>query len=92
MGTGVPLYHHQGTTKSTSLWDLENEEIVQSIKKHRVREGKLEFLVHWKGTRPSEDSWEPPTTFVNSFSHVSLDSIPNKVWRPTYKYCTAINV
>ena len=62
MGTGVPLFYHQGTTKSTGLVDQQDP--VQEIKKHRTRNRKLEFYTRWRGTSAHEDTWEPGSTFV----------------------------
>ena len=75
MGTGVPLFHHQGTSKSTGLGDTQDP--VQEIKKHRVRNGKLEFYTRWKGATSHEDSWEPGSTFVTGFSQSWLNYLSN---------------
>ena len=71
LGTNAPLYTYKGTTKSSVLGDT--EDMVKSIKQHRFRNGKLEFLVKWKDQSESENSWEPATTFVQPFSKVWLD-------------------
>ena len=47
MGTNMPLYYHRGTTKSTVV--KEGEEEVKAILKHRMRDGKIEFLTRWAG-------------------------------------------
>ena len=68
MGTGVPLYYHQGGTKSTNKNDVGEEDVVGAIKRHRIRDGKIEFLVRWKGARDTEESWEPSSSFITTVS------------------------
>ena len=75
MGTSVPLYFHKGTTKSTVLGDTEEE--VQCIRKHRLKDGVMEFLTLWKGAASAEETWEPASTFVQSFSPVWLEYLVN---------------
>ena len=76
LGTGVPLFFHQGTTKSTGLGDTQSEdEQIEGVKKHRVRNGKLEFRVRWKGTSSQEDTWEPIGTFITKLSQPFLQYV-----------------
>ena len=65
MGTTVPLYFHKGTTKDSGLSDPSDQ--VETIKGHRMKNNKLEFLVQWEH-QPGEDSWEPATTFIQECS------------------------
>ena len=76
LGTEVPLFFHQGTTKSTGLGDIQSEdEQIEGVKKHRVRNGKLEFRVRWKGTSSQEDTWEPIGTFITKLSQPFLQYV-----------------
>ena len=68
LGTGVPLFYHQGNSKGTGLSENPEDDPIQFIKKHRVRNGKLEFQTRWKGTSSHEDTWEPASSFIKSFS------------------------
>ena len=78
LGTGVPLIHHQGASKSTGLGDpLEIAGQLESIKRHRLRGGKVEFQVRWRGASSHEDTWEPPSTFVRELSPPFLDYVRN---------------
>ena len=70
LGTATPLYFFKGTTRSTGLSDDVDE--VQAIKRHRLQDGRLEFLTRWRGTPRSEATWEPVTAFVKGFSPVWL--------------------
>ena len=45
------------------------EDEVKVVKKHRVKDGKMEFLTVWKGKPESESTWEPASRFVQSFSN-----------------------
>merc|ERR1719361_370089 len=38
--------------------DSENFE-VEDIVNHRIKKGKIEYLIRWKGYTPQDDSWEP---------------------------------
>ena len=72
MGTGVPLYFHQGMTRSSVLG--EKEDMVEEILRHRMHNGRVEFLVRWKND-PTEDSWESSTAFIQQCSKKWLDYI-----------------
>ena len=75
MGTGVPLFYHQGTTKSSGLIDKQNP--VKQILRHRMRNGKMEFLTRWKGASSHEDSWERVENFVKGLPDPWLEYIFN---------------
>ena len=68
LGTGVPLFYHKGSSKSSGLGDISEEDPVEEIKRHRVRDGKEEFKVRWKGATNQEDTWEPIETFIKELS------------------------
>ena len=46
---------------------LENEEEykVEQILDTRKSKGKIEYLIHWKGYRYNEDTWEPIKNLIN---------------------------
>jgi hypothetical protein len=46
--------------------DRENEYEVESILDSRLRRGKLQYLVKWKGYSVSENTWEPEDMLGNS--------------------------
>ena len=71
MGTGVPLYYHQGTTKSSGLRDTHDP--VKQILKHRVHKGKIQFLTRWKGASAREDTWEDVDNFVGGLPDAWLE-------------------
>ena len=75
MGTGVPLYYHQGTTKSSGLADTQGP--VKQILKHRVQNGKIQFLTRWKGASTHEDTWENIDRFVKSLPDPFLEYVFN---------------
>ena len=49
---GVPLFYHQGTTRSSGF--RETHDPVKQIFKHRVKNGKMQFLTRWKGASPEK--------------------------------------
>ena len=67
LGTGVPLYFHKGTTKSSGLGDTDSDP-VKFIRKHKIKDGKIEFLTRWQGADATEDTWEPAHAFVQKCS------------------------
>ncbi|XP_070494353.1 chromobox protein homolog 3-like [Chironomus tepperi] len=46
-------------TDTESAPELEDEYIVEKLLKKRVRNGKVEYFLKWKGYPDSENSWEP---------------------------------
>ena len=87
MGTGVPLFYHQGTTKSSGL--KETHDPVKQILKHRVQNGKIQFLTRWKGATPHEDSWENAENFTSGLSEAWLEylcgsGLAPEMWQMVY--------
>ena len=74
MGTAVPLYHLQNTSRA-SLLD-EATDPIDRIKRHRMFGDQLKFLVYWKAS--GETSWDKPTTFFQNISHKLLEYIKAK--------------
>ena len=62
LGRGVPLFYHQGTTRSSGL--RETQDPVKQILKHRLHNGKMQFLTRWKGASSHEDTWEDVENFI----------------------------
>lgn len=58
-----PTRPGQGPTRPPPLMELSaiGEQVfaVESIRKKRVRKGKVEYLVKWKGWPPKYSTWEP---------------------------------
>jgi hypothetical protein len=71
MGTSVPLFYHQGTTKSTGL-SGESRGVIK-IFKHRLNKGILEFLVERSGE--IEPKWEGVIPLWANFSETTLNYI-----------------
>ena len=65
MGTGVPLYFHQGTTRTSGLGDT--YDLVEKITGHCIKDGVMQFKVVWKGEF-GEESWEPAMSFIQEWS------------------------
>lgn len=89
MGTGVPLFYHQGTTKSSGLRDVHDP--VKQILKHRKVGGKLQFLTRWKGAAPHEDSWEDADNFIGGLPDAWLEYLFNHelypdLWKMIYHF------
>ena len=62
---GIPLFHHQDDPPSKSHL------VVEWVRNHRRGPQGWEFLIHWKGAPPSEDSWESDQFFLH---------VQNKIW------------
>ena len=58
-GQGIPMEYRVGDPAHSLPMEVEN------IRTHRTTPHGQEFLVHWKGTSPQEDSWEPVSSFMN---------------------------
>ena len=53
---------------------LEGDYLVERVVRHRKnKEGALEFLVRWAGYGSEEDTWEPVSSFLPSFSQPWAD-------------------
>lgn len=48
-----------------------NEYEVESVVDSHLRQGKLEFLIHWKGYTIEHDSWEPEVNLKNSKKYIN---------------------
>nr|5EJW_A Chain A, Chromobox protein homolog 7 [Mus musculus] len=64
MGSSHHHHHHSsGLVPRGSHMELSaiGEQVfaVESIRKKRVRKGKVEYLVKWKGWPPKYSTWEP---------------------------------
>lgn len=62
-GTGTPMEY-----RCTDPHDDLPMKIAM-IRAHRKGLYGLEFLVHWEGSTPMEDTWEPIASFVRIRSH-----------------------
>ena len=49
----------------------ESEWVVEQILDHRLQQNRHEFLVHWKGFPPDDDSWEPIENLEGSQSLIA---------------------
>ena len=72
MGTGVPLYYHKGTTRSSVLSGT--DDMVYKIENYRDNNGKLEFLVKWKD-EPNKSVWVPSISFFQNCSSKWVDFV-----------------
>ena len=68
----LEIYHEftisgrsQPTPPSVEIDGCEEYE-VESILDSRIRRGKLEYLVHWRGYLISERTWEPASNLSNA--------------------------
>ena len=57
-GTSIPFLYYRPPTTTTRA----DSYTVDKISRHRLRNGKLEWLVHWRGF--AKPTWEPVTSFV----------------------------
>ena len=72
---GIPLFYDHTDPPHRPPMEVER------IRDHRTTPQGLEFLVHWKGTPNTRDSWEPPTSFIALHSPVWLDyCIQNRIF------------
>ena len=55
-----PFHTDQTRSKEdpgTSFLELNKIDTIEKILSHRIREGEMQFLVHFEGTEPTEDMW-----------------------------------
>uniref|UniRef100_A0A8C2WQ26 Chromobox homolog 8b n=1 Tax=Cyclopterus lumpus TaxID=8103 RepID=A0A8C2WQ26_CYCLU len=52
----------------------------ESIIKRRIRKGRIEYLVKWKGWSPKYSTWEPEENILDSRLFVSRGAV---TWRPS---------
>ena len=59
-GTKIKLHYYrpQAIVPEDDSW------VVDKILRHRIHNGKHQWLVHWRGYDALHDSWEPARTFV----------------------------
>uniref|UniRef100_A0A6Q2YVU1 Chromo domain-containing protein n=1 Tax=Esox lucius TaxID=8010 RepID=A0A6Q2YVU1_ESOLU len=53
----------------------------ESIIKRRIRRGRMEYLVKWKGWSPKFSTWEPEENILDSLSRI-LGEPDEVTWRP----------
>ena len=55
----------------------ETHDPVKQILKHRIHNGKMQFLIRWKGASPHEDTWEDVENFVGGLPDAWLEYLFN---------------
>ena len=63
-GTAIPCLYY----KPKAQLPTTDTYVVEKILQHRVRRGRREWLVRWRGFGPEGDTWEPASSFVG-FMH-----------------------
>uniref|UniRef100_A0A8C5N626 Chromo domain-containing protein n=1 Tax=Gouania willdenowi TaxID=441366 RepID=A0A8C5N626_GOUWI len=55
----------------------------ESIIKRRIRKGRIEYLVKWKGWSPKYSTWEPEENILDSRLFVAFEQRSVLTWRPS---------
>ena len=82
-GQSLELFAHRGghVMEDANM----DEDIVEQVVCHIFDEdGQVLFKVHWAGTDPSDDTWEPVNSFVHKYNYHWV--------RYCKENCIAINV
>ena len=66
-----PLFYFQGLYADAET--APDEFLVEKIVDHRLKKGKIEFLVKWRGFSQSENTWEPPENFIYKYNDEWLE-------------------
>lgn len=75
----------QDSQSTTTSKRSEREYYVEEILKHRkLKNGKIEYRVRWKGYDQSEDTWEPETQFVKLYDRLAQYKRSKKLGLPTF--------
>uniref|UniRef100_A0A671TI90 Chromobox homolog 8b n=1 Tax=Sparus aurata TaxID=8175 RepID=A0A671TI90_SPAAU len=55
----------------------------ESIIKRRIRKGRIEYLVKWKGWSPKYSTWEPEENILDSRLFAAFEQSATISWRPS---------
>ena len=74
-GPEWPMHYTKGEAVEEEEQDPDDFDVEKILRHRRNKKGELEFLVRWEGYGEEEDTWEPPSNFMQ------------RVCAPWVEYC-----